>query len=211
MPAINEEVCKQKVDEGGQDDAQQERQQTMRGEEVDQAGQDRVAAHVYAEPNQAAGHELSPLAHVGLPMALVEGEAPVEAPVPGDRRPEGQETRQAVLEAQPLQGKVNGDIDHESAGSHQDEAEQPSRPAELVPVQAVEVTHEVKLLPPVHLAGAQAAVAEVDGQFLDAQLPAHHELQGDLVADGLQRLKVGQRPAVGREEPGHGIGATDER
>ena len=49
MQAIDVEVCKQKVDEGAEDDTQQERQQSTRGEEVDQAGQDRVAADVHAE------------------------------------------------------------------------------------------------------------------------------------------------------------------
>ena len=115
-----------------------------------------------------------------------------------------------MLQADPLQTEVTGDVDREAAGAHQPEAEQPGYPAELVPVQAVQVTQEVELLSPVHLAGAQAAVAEVDGQFLDTQFPAHHELQGNLVADGLQLLQVGQRAAIGREKPGHGIGATDQ-
>ena len=93
MQAIDVEVCKQKVAEGAKDDTRQEGQQSMTGEEVDIAGKEGVAADVHGKTDQTAGHESAPLAHPGLRRALAEGQAAVEAPVPGNRRPEGKETR----------------------------------------------------------------------------------------------------------------------
>ena len=68
----------------------------------------------------------------------------------------------------------------------------------------------VDALQPACLAKAKIPGRKGDGRLLDSQLPTHHQLETDLVPDGMKAFRVGRGSAPDREEARHGIGALRE-
>ena len=110
-----------------------------------------------------------------------------------------------------LQQVVERQVDDETARPHRAKVQELGESAEFRKVQAPQMAQVVELLAQCHLAVAVQAVPEPDGYFFNpVEVPPHHELQTNLVANRAQCLDRNP-PAVKADEARHRIRTGHQR